>query len=72
MTHERMERRMDAAEERETKRARWLIRSDEPDPLDGDTLYWSNLDGWVSLDTADRFDSTIGDLPIGGAWEAQR
>ena len=49
----------------------WVIRSLDPDTYDGQPLYWSNVDGWVSLDTADRWsdaDRTNNRLPFGGIW----
>ena len=39
------------------------------DPFDGEPLFWSNEDGWGSLETADTFTEKIGSLPIEGKWE---
>lgn len=40
----------------------------ERDPGTGERLYWSDLDGWVSLVTADRYQPPLGMAPIGGCW----
>lgn len=51
----------------------FLIQNpNETCPTSGETLYWSNLDGWVSKDCADRFtgeeQGTVS-LPAGGQWD---
>lgn len=38
------------------------------DPLDGEPLYWSNADGWVSRGTADVYATKDGNLPMEGRW----
>lgn len=43
----------------------------EKDALDGTPLYWSNVDGWVSLDAATVFLDTHYDLPIGECYWVQ-
>lgn len=63
------ERRTACVEHGERIDQQWAIRSDTPDPLDNEALYWSNVDGWVDLGSADRFDAPDGNLPIGGQWE---
>ena len=45
----------------------WYVEG-PPDPLDGDPLYWSNTDGWVSFETADKYPDQSGGLPDGGKW----
>jgi hypothetical protein len=39
---------------------------------EGEPLFWSNLDGWVSKDCADRFsgeEQLTTPLPAGGIWD---
>ena len=41
------------------------------DPEDGRVLFWSNTDGWVDYQSADKFtpeQRASLRLPIGGAW----
>lgn len=45
----------------------WYVEG-PADPLDGDPLYWSNADGWVSFQTADKYPDRSGNLPDGGKW----
>jgi hypothetical protein len=45
----------------------WYVEG-PADPLDGDPLYWSNTDGWVSFQTADKYADRSGNLPDGGKW----
>jgi hypothetical protein len=48
----------------------WVIVKDDDD-LDSGPLYWSNKDGWGSLDAATHFteaEKTTYDLPMGGKW----
>ena len=45
----------------------WYIEGPR-DPLDGDPLYWSNDQGWVSFETADKYPDRTGNLPDGGKW----
>jgi hypothetical protein len=51
----------------------WRIRSTRETCQDsGKPLYWSNADGWVDRESADKFDE--GDrmmlcLPMGAKWE---
>ena len=43
-------------------------------PTTGETLFWSNIDGWVSKDCADQFtkqDTAEMSLPLGGIWDYQ-
>ena len=55
-------------------KAVWMVYNpNEKDSDTNETLYWSNLDGWVVFESADTF--TDGEkqaltLPIGGIWEA--
>lgn len=46
----------------------YLIVGEETDD-DGRPLCWSNADGWVPREQADRFDHAGEILPIGGRWE---
>lgn len=50
---------------------RFVIASQTPDLPDDDTLYWSNEDGWVELDSATKFTLTERRRftpPISGYW----
>jgi hypothetical protein len=50
----------------------YVIRNTDPDGFDFDgNLYWSNADGWVTIDDADTFsvqDTKELLLPMGGEW----
>lgn len=49
----------------------WVIQSTDPHDLGGELLYWSNLQGWVDKESADRFtcsERCALRLPIHGAW----
>lgn len=53
----------------------WMIRADAERDDDGRPLYWSNGQGWVERDSADRFsfdERTTLTLPVGGKWEDVR
>ena len=50
----------------------YIITNPNETDEQGNTLCWSNKDGWVSKDTADRFtkeDTDTLDLPAGGIWD---
>lgn len=49
----------------------YLVRQIEPDDLDGSTLWWSNEDGFGSLDQAVVYTAAEQQAlkpPIGGMW----
>lgn len=54
-------------------RVYYMIRAlSERDETTNRSLYWSNVDGWVDIRSADEFTPTQRlnlNLPIGGIWE---
>lgn len=49
----------------------YIIGPNERDPETGEPLYWSNVDGWVGVESANRFcerERWSLNLPIGGKW----
>jgi hypothetical protein len=46
---------------------RWILR--QLAEVDGEILYWSNIDGWGHRDTATEFPERTQYSPLGGVWE---